>query len=158
MGNSSTDGGAGFVGRIRRTILAIFLFGLLGSGTELLLLGHTEDVWQWVPLILTGVVLLVLGGFFLAGGAGMLRLLRLIMLLFILSGVTGSFLHYKGNVEFEREMYPAMTGLELFWNAIQGATPVLAPGTMIVLGLLGLVFTYKQTGSDLQNHKQQMEE
>ncbi|MFB3131882.1 MAG: hypothetical protein ACE10K_05095, partial [Rhodothermales bacterium] len=45
--------------------------------------------------------------------------------------------------EFELEMYPTLKGLELFWESIKGATPALAPGTMIQLGLLGWAYTYR---------------
>ena len=30
------------------------MIGVGGTGIELLLLGHTEDVWQWVPLVVPG--------------------------------------------------------------------------------------------------------
>ena len=60
------------------------------------------------------------------------------MVLFVLSGFTGQWLHYQGNVEFELEMYPSRQGLELVWEALGGAYPSLAPGTMILFGLLGL--------------------
>jgi hypothetical protein len=36
-----------------------------------------------------------------------------------------------------------MKGLELFWEAMKGATPSLAPGVMAQLGLLGLACTYR---------------
>jgi hypothetical protein len=46
-------------------------------------------------------------------------------------------------VEFELEMYPSMRGFELVAKTMTGATPVLAPGTMALLGLIGLSYTYK---------------
>ena len=65
-------------------------------------------------------------------------------ILFVISGFAGLFLHYQGNAQFELEMYPSLKGLELFRKAIKGTTPpTLAPGTMIVLGLLGLAYTYR---------------
>jgi hypothetical protein len=69
---------------------------------------------------------------------------RLTMLLFVVSGGVGAGLHYDGNVEFELEMYPSMTGLELVGKTLTGATPVLAPGTMVLLGLVGIAVTYRQ--------------
>ena len=64
-------------------------------------------------------------------------------ILFVLSGVVGLWLHYHGNVEFELEMYPGLAGFELFRESVTGATPTLAPGTMLELGLLGLLYTYR---------------
>jgi hypothetical protein len=65
------------------------------------------------------------------------------MVLSLVSGVLGAWLHYRGNVEFELEMEPALRGLTLFWRAMRGATPALAPGTMIQLGLVGLAYTFR---------------
>lgn len=127
---------------VRRAVAALFLFGSLGTGVELLLLEHTEGVWQVVPLLLiaTGSALL----FLLVVKPGMvgLQIFRLLMALFVLSGIAGVTLHYQGNVEFERELQPDATGLALFWEAMKGATPALAPATMILLGALGWLYTY----------------
>jgi len=134
---------------IRWFLMAILLMGLLGTGVELLLLEHTEGFWQWVPLILIAIGLIVLSCGLLYPGRRNIRVLQGTMILFVLSGLVGLILHYQGNAEFELEMYPSLKGLELFWEAIRGATPTLAPGTMIQLGLLGLVYTIRhpQLGS-----------
>ena len=58
------------------------------------------------------------------------------------SGVLGLYLHYRGNVEFELEMYSSLRGFELFWEALKGATPALAPAAMAHLGLVGLAYSY----------------
>jgi hypothetical protein len=57
--------------------------------------------------------------------------------------VIGVGLHYTGNAEFEVEMYPSLSGLALVGGALTGATPVLAPGSMTLLGLVGLAYTYR---------------
>ncbi len=36
----------------RRILLAILLLGVIGISAELLLLKHTEDATQWIPLVL----------------------------------------------------------------------------------------------------------
>jgi hypothetical protein len=65
------------------------------------------------------------------------------MVLCLFAGLVGLGLHYQGNVEFELEMYPSMGGVDLVWEALTGATPALAPGTMVGLGLLGLAYTHR---------------
>ena len=65
------------------------------------------------------------------------------MAAFVIAGVAGVILHYRGNAEFELEMHPAVRGFDLFRDAMMGATPALAPGTMAQLGLLGLASTYR---------------
>ena len=119
------------------------MLGVVGTGAELLLLGHTEDLWQWVPLVLMAASLVMLGWRAVARGARSLRVFRGTMILLVLSGVVGLWLHYDGNAEFELEMYPDLQGFELFRESVTGATPTLAPGTMLELGLLGLLYTYR---------------
>lgn len=135
------------LGTIRRFLLAIFLFGVLGTGAELLLIGHNENFLQLIPLMLLTLGLIVLAWRAVDRRPAGLRALQGTMILFVISGLVGLWLHYKGNVEFELEMYPSLKGLPLFWKALKGATPVLAPGTMIGFGLLGLIYTYRHPDS-----------
>jgi hypothetical protein len=130
---------------MRGIILVIFLFGALSAGVELLLLGHTESPWQWVPLVLIMASLIVLIIHAAARRAASVRVFQGIMFLFIISGFAGSWQHYQTKVEFKLETNPALGGMELFWEVITGATvpPVLAPGVMIQLGLLGLAYTFR---------------
>ena len=131
------------INALRGFLLIVLVIGILGTGAELLLLEHVEDIWQYVPLILMGLSLIVLGWHLVDRGRVNMRVFQGTMILFVVSGFVGLWMHYQGNVEFEREMYPTMEGFELFWKALQGATPSLAPGTMIQLGLLGLAYTYR---------------
>ena len=55
-------------------------------------------------------------------------------------------------------MYPAMGGLELVQKTLTGATPVLAPGSMTLLGLIGLTHTYKHPCLDRGAHALRTEE
>jgi len=126
---------------VRIMLLVMLLLGLLGTGLELLLLEHTEDVWQLIPVILIGWSLVACVWYAAGGGRASARTFQATMILCIVSGVMGLGLHYRGNVEFELEMHPTLAGLELFRAAISGATPALAPGTMIALGLVGLTYT-----------------
>ena len=128
---------------IRGLLLALFAFGVVGSSVELLLLEHTEDVWQLSPLILMGLSLPAMVWLALDQRRVSVRVFRVMMLVYVASGLIGLYLHYRGNVEFELEMYSGLNGVELFWEALKGATPSLAPGTMLVLGLLGLLYTFR---------------
>ena len=128
---------------IRRVLLWTLAFGAAGMTTELLLIGHDESASQFVPLVLlaSGIVMAVV---VIAKPTPMtLRFLQVLMVAFLASGVIGVGLHYQGNEEFELEMYPSLSGLELAAKTFAGATPVLAPGSMSLLGIVGLVFTYR---------------
>ena len=129
---------------IRTFLLVIFLVGLLGTIGELFLVGHFEEFWQFVPLLLIAASLVVLGWCAVHRGPKSMRAFQGIMVLFMVSGCAGMWLHYRTNVEFELEMYPTLKGAALFWKAIKGSTPpTLAPGVMIQLGLLGLAYAYR---------------
>jgi hypothetical protein len=129
---------------IRRLLAIIFLFSLLATGTELLLVEHTEDAWQWAPLILIASGLLIFLSFIIRQTAPGLRIFQFLMVLFVLSGIIGMFLHYEAKMEFKLEINPDLSGWNLFLKTIQGASlpPILAPGMMIQLGLIGWAYTY----------------
>lgn len=136
---------------MRRFVLALFAIGILGTAADLLLTGHFEDVWQLAPLLVIAASTLTLAWHVARPSRSSARLHQALMVLFIVSGLVGTFMHYKANIEFELEMYPGLAGTELWWKAIQGASPPsLAPGAMVALGLLGLIYTYRHPvlGSD----------
>jgi hypothetical protein len=126
---------------IQRTLVLVLLLSMIGTAAELLLLGHTEDLWQWEPLGVFALGLVTLMWHVRAGTILSHRVCLTAMALMVLSGVVGTLLHYRGNVEFELEMVPGLAGWALFREAMTGATPVLAPGAMIPLGLVGLLYT-----------------
>jgi len=136
----SRDPGPGI---LRRFLLALLVFGMVGTVAELFLLGHTESVSQWIPIVLLGIGLLTAIALAARPGALTVRALQATMLAFVASGLAGLYLHYRGNAEFELEMRPALHGFELFRESLGGATPSLAPGTMVQFGLLGLALTFR---------------
>ena len=128
---------------LRRLLLVTLIVSLVGTIIELLLLEHFEDVWQWTPIILLFAALLSVGWHALDRGPRSLNVLRGLMVLCMASGLVGVLLHYRGNVEFELEMYPDLSGWKLFKEAMMGATPALAPGAMLQVGLIGLAWTFR---------------
>jgi hypothetical protein len=135
---ASPDGGA----PLRRLLLALVFIGAAGLEVELLLLEHFESALQWTPLVLLGVVLAAALLVWRRPSPATVRFFQSVMVLCVAAGVVGIILHYRGNVEFELEREP-LHGWRLFWEAIRGATPALAPGAMAQLGLLGLVYSYR---------------
>ena len=130
-------------GRIRAFLLVTLAIGMIGMTSELLLIGHRETVQQQIPLMLLGFGIVVAGWHATAPRATTVRAMQITMLLFVVSGAVGVALHYRGNVEFELEIYPGLGGIELVQKTLTGATPVLAPGSMTLLGLIGLTHAYK---------------
>lgn len=135
-------------GTTRKLLIGLVIVGAVGLMLELFLLEHTESVWQAIPFVILAVGL--------AGGVAMLakpsrrviRLFQLSMTLCVATGGLGLYLHYGGNVAFERELDASAGGLLLIWRSLRGATPVLAPAALMQLGLLGLVVAYRHPALD----------
>ena len=131
----------------RRILLAILLLGVLGIVAELLLLNHIEDANQWIPIGLGAATLLMSLVVTVKPSGTSIRVFQLVMLLMIISGAVGMYLHLAANMEFQLEMDPQLTGFALFRKSIVAkAPPALAPGAMAQLGLIGLAYTFKHPG------------
>jgi hypothetical protein len=129
---------------IRRFLLAVIVLGLMGTGTELILLAHYEDSAQLVPLFFIALTLVVIAGHVTVGGTGTVLLLRVMMGFLVAASALGVVLHYQGSMEFQLEMDPTLSGWALFTKVLHAkAPPTLAPGVMAQLGLLGLIYTYR---------------
>ena len=130
-------------GPLRRMLLGLVLLGAVGLLVELGLLEHFDSATQWIPLALLVVVVGAVVAVYVRGGRGTVRFFQGVMALCVVTGVIGVWLHYRGNVEFELERDGSLGGIRLFWEAIRGATPALAPGALSQLGLVGLAYTFR---------------
>lgn len=129
--------------KLRPILLLILVISMAATGIELLLLEHIESRWQWLPIVLLGLGICASLLVAIWPTHAAFTIFRVVMAASTLSGLIGIWLHYRGNVEFELEMNTALHGFELFRDAMMGATPALAPGSMTQLGLLGLIYTYR---------------
>lgn len=135
---------AASTGSLRRFVLAALTVGLIGVLADLIVLKHFEDSWQLVPMVLIGLALGVIAWYLFGGGAASVRLLQILMLFFIVAGVAGAVLHFRGNMEFQLDIDPSLRGWDLFTKVIHAkAPPALAPGAMAQLGLLGLAYAFR---------------
>lgn len=128
---------------IRKFLLLSLALGVIGTAGELVLLGHIESPTQWLPLGALGASVPVLLWHAQAPGKASVRTLQLLMVVFIVFGIVGVGLHYDGNAEFERELHPGDAGMTFLGHVVAGATPVLAPGSMVLLGLVGMAHAYR---------------
>ena len=129
---------------LRKLILAVLLFGTSGALVELLLLSHYEDAYQIIPLGLLALALGVTLWHSLGPRTANVRALQAVMVLFLCAGVAGVAFHFNGAAEFQLEMDPSQTRWTLVTKVLRvHAPPLLAPGLMIQLGLIGLVYTYR---------------
>jgi len=128
----------------RRILLGILLLGVIGLSAELLLLKHTEDASQWIPLVLNDLTVVMSAMVVFRPSSGTIRLFQLVMFLMIVSGAVGIYLHLRANMEFQLEMDATLTGWALLKKSVVAKSPpAMAPGAMMQLGLIGLAYTFK---------------
>lgn len=128
---------------LRQLLLAVILLGIVGLQVELALLRHAESLTQWIPHAALMVGLLSTLAVYVRPAPSTLRAFQVVMLIFLIVGAWGVYLHLSGNVEFALERNPSLSGTALIWKALRGATPALAPGALAQLGLLGLLYGYR---------------
>jgi len=131
------------VSAIRSIILAVILLGLAGTGLELVFVDHFGSTAQWVPVVLICLAFLVLGSYGLMRSAALLRVFQAVMIMFIVSGLAGIALHYQRDVEHAEKDHPGIQGVERLRTAVSQEAPLLAPGAMVELGILGLAYVFR---------------
>jgi len=131
------------LGRVRWALAAILIFGLVGIEIELFLLKHTDGFWQLLPVALVGATVVIAVWAAVRPTPASLGIFRAAMGVFFVVGLVGVYQHFTGNVGYEKESNPGLAGAELYKLAAMGSTPVLAPGVMLQLGLIGLLYTYR---------------
>jgi hypothetical protein len=80
--------------------------------------------------------------------------MQLMMGVLLVTGGLGVVLHLDGNFDFERELHPQEQGFELLRKTVAGATPVLAPGSLALLGLIGFAQTYQHPSGATRQENQ----
>jgi hypothetical protein len=128
---------------LRRVLLAVLLFGVAGTMLELVLIEHYEDGWQIAPLILLVGALVVLLWHTARPNPVNVGALQVLMAMIVVSGALGIWFHYQGGAEFQREIDASQSTWAVFKKVVRAkAPPMLAPGLMTQLGLVGFVYLY----------------
>ena len=122
---------------LKHVILYTLIFFLLGSLTELYLIKHYEDTTQTIPIFCIGLSLASLIMLYLKVSKLTIILFKLSLFVISLVGLSGVFFHLNSNYEFEKEMRPNSTSLDLFIESLSGALPALAPLNLVLLAMVG---------------------
>jgi hypothetical protein len=127
--------------------LRTFLLWLAGSmcvGTivELFLAKHYEDPIQLLPFGLCGVGLIAVLATLRRPQRTQLLALRGVMSLLLLGSLLGVYEHLVNNFAFELEMRPSAVWSDVWFQALRGAAPLLAPGILAVAAVVAIAATY----------------
>ena len=142
--------GNGTLETVRKILLVVIVASLIGTESELILLGHFAHVLQLVPVGLIAVGLGALIWFVFSHNAKGLRVFHATMFLCVFSGFLGIVLHLAFDVATVAEKNHGLQGFDLLWAALKSVAPPIAPGAMIQIGLVGLAYTYRHPALDAE--------
>ncbi|OGA94780.1 MAG: hypothetical protein A3G27_17805 [Betaproteobacteria bacterium RIFCSPLOWO2_12_FULL_66_14] len=126
----------------------MLVLGLVGTEAELLLLAHYEDRLQLIPLLLIAAAIGTLAWTVKRRDTAGFRAFRTTMVLFVLAGFVGVALHFRGAAEFQLDLDPSIGRWDLVKKVMRVKDPpILAPGVMLQLGLMGLAYAYGNPGA-----------
>jgi hypothetical protein len=126
-----------------RTFL-LWLAGAMCVGTiiELFLAKHYEDPVQFIPFGLCGVGLIAVAIALRRPQRTQLLALRGVMGLLLLGSLLGVYEHLVNNFAFELDMRPSAVWSDVWFQALRGAAPLLAPGILAVAAVVAIAATY----------------
>lgn len=127
----------------RRFLLYVTVFVLVGTTLELAFTEHTEGFVQLIPFALIGAGLLATGAAIARESRRTIVTLRAVMAVMAAGALYGVYEHVRHNLAFELEIRPSATLGDVFWEALFGASPFLAPGVLGLAALLAAAATYR---------------
>ncbi|MEZ4679406.1 MAG: hypothetical protein R2932_34815 [Caldilineaceae bacterium] len=130
------------LGRLRTFLLGLAAFMSLGTIGELVLEEHWEDAIQFLPFVLCGLTFIAIVTVMARPTRSALRIMRWIVGMTFVGSLFGIFEHVEHNFGFALEIQPNATVGDVFWKALGGANPLLAPGILAFTALLALAASY----------------
>jgi hypothetical protein len=132
---------------LRRFALALSFLGVVTTPIELALMHHYKDKDQIMPFVFLGLAAIGVGAAWFRPNARVLRGVRVLMILVVLGSGIGMMEHLKANY---RDATRGGGNPNWIEDVFGGFAPLLAPGILAQVGLLGLAFTYKHPAFDLK--------
>ena len=122
---------------LKYVIFFTLIFFLFGSLIELYLINHYEDTFQIIPIFCLGVSLGSLIILYFRVSKFTINLFKASLLVISFVGLLGVILHLNSNFQFEKEMKPSSSTMDLFIESLSGALPALAPLNLVLLAMVG---------------------
>jgi hypothetical protein len=129
--------------RLRTFLLVLAGWMCIGTVVELALAEHTETLVQLAPFVLCGVGLIAVVAALLRPRRATLLALRGVMGLLMLGSLFGMYEHVENNLAFELEMRPSAAVSDVWFEALKGAAPLLAPGILALAAIIAIAATYE---------------
>jgi hypothetical protein len=120
--------------------LAVVMFG--GTILELIAAKHYQDAVQLVPFAFCGAGIVAVLLAWKRPGRVRVQGLRLLMLATAGGTLLGIWKHVEGNVGFQREMHPTLSGWPLIEGALTGRAPLLASGALAATAAIAVAATF----------------
>jgi hypothetical protein len=128
--------------RLRLFLLAVSGVLFAGSLLELYVIGHWEDVVQFIPFGLCGLGLVAVLAVWVWPHRISLLALRGVMVGVVLGSLFGIYEHISNNFAFELEIQPNEAISTALMHSLAGANPLLAPGVLALAAVLAIAATY----------------
>lgn len=141
------------VQRYRVFLFALAAFLCVGTLTELWLTEHTQEPLQLVPFVLCVLGLLAILAAWFKPQIQTLWTMRVLMGAFVLGALIGVSQHLASNWEIIVETKPQLAASEMFFTALRGAAPMLAPGILALIAILALAATYAHPALEPKSQK-----
>jgi hypothetical protein len=122
--------------RLRLLLLGLALFSFAGIALELWFEDHDKEFLQLVPFGICALGFAVIVVVLLRPTTLAIWLMRLVMLASVGVSVLGLYEHIQANYGFEREIRPTASDATVFWKALHGSAPTLAPGSLALIAVL----------------------
>lgn len=136
--------------RLRRFLLVLAGFVFAATVAELALVEHDESFVQLVPYILCGLGIAAVAAVIFRPRRVVLLASRWVLGLVALGSLYGWYEHVAHNLAFELEIRPNATTGEVLWDALGGASPLLAPGILALGAVLAYAATYRHPALTLR--------
>ncbi len=132
---------------LRRFALALCLLGVVTTPIELLLMHHYKDKDQIMPFVFLSLAAIGTAAAWFRPNARVLRGVRVLMVLVVFGSGVGVMEHLKANY---RDATRGGGSPNWIADVFGGFAPLLAPGILAQVGLLGLAFTYKHPAFEVK--------
>jgi hypothetical protein len=128
--------------RLRMFLLWLSAWLCVGTIVELFLAKHYDDPIQLIPFALCGLGLIAVAAALRWPQRAQLLALRGVMSLLLLGSLLGVYQHLINNFAFELDMRPSAVWSDVWFQALRGAAPLLAPGILAVAAVVAIAATY----------------